>query len=111
PLLTGIGRRNADKAIRLAFAQEKPRLVLSCGFAGGLCPELVSGRVVFSVDAETELEPALLKAGARPGRFHCSEQIATTAEQKRALREITGADAVAMESQILRDFCREEKIP
>ena len=110
-LLTGIGPRNAEKALRAAFTLQKPNAVLSCGFAGGLRPELTAGTVVFSADKETGWEPALLAAGARPARFHCVERVATTAEQKRALWQATGADAVDMESQIICALCREQKIP
>ena len=110
-LLTGIGRHNADKSIRKLLAQHKPRLVLSCGFAGGLRPELASGNVVFSVDAGTGLEAPLVAAGARPARFHCVDRVATTAEEKRALWQATSADAVEMESQIICECCRERTIP
>ena len=57
-LLTGIGRHNAEKSIRTLLGQQKPRLVLSCGFAGGLRPDLAAGSVLFSVEAETGLELA-----------------------------------------------------
>jgi adenosylhomocysteine nucleosidase len=110
-LLTGIGPRNAEQALRAAFTLQKPNAVLSCGFAGGLRPELAAGTVVFSADKETGWEPALLATGARPARFHCVERVATTAEQKRALWQTTGADAVDMESQIICALCREQKIP
>ena len=110
-LFTGIGPRNAARAIRAAFTEQRPDRVLTCGFAGGLRPDLTAGTVVFSADKETGWEPALLAAGARPARFHCVERVATTAEQKRALWKATGADAVDMESQVIRDFCREQKIP
>ena len=110
-LLTGIGPRNAEQAIRAAITARRPGLVLSCGFAGGLRPGLVSGSVVFSADRESGLEPALLAAGARPGKFHCVPKVATTAEEKHALWNTTSADAVEMESQIICAVCRAQKIP
>lgn len=66
---------------------------------------------MFSADKETGWESALLAAGAKPARFHSVERVATTAEQKRALREATGADAVDMESQVIWAICREQGIP
>ena len=110
-LLTGMGSHNAQNGIRAALTGQKPELVLTCGFAGGLRPDLVSGTVVFSVDTETGLEAALLAAGARAGRFHCAPKVATTADEKRTLWKTTGADAVEMESQIVCAVCREHKIP
>jgi adenosylhomocysteine nucleosidase len=110
-ILVGIGTHNAERAIRTALTEERPSLVLTCGFAGGLRPDWAMGTVVFSADPETGLEPALLAAGAKPARFHCSEQVAATAEAKRALRESTGADAVEMESRIIHAVCRQQNIP
>ncbi len=110
-LYTGMGRRNAEEALRGALQTEIPRLVLTCGFAGGLRPELARGTVVFSADDGVRLESVLLEAGAKPCIFHCAENVATTAEQKRSLREATGADAVEMESEVIRGICREQKIP
>ena len=110
-LLTGIGPRNAERAIRAALTQDKPERVLTCGFAGGLRPDLAAGTVVFSADKETGWEPALLAAGARPASFHGVERVATTVEQKRALWQATGADAVEMESRVICALCREQQIP
>jgi adenosylhomocysteine nucleosidase len=110
-LLTGIGQRNAERAIRQELATMQPKLVLTCGFAGGLNPALAAGTVIFSADADATLSPALLAAGARPVGFHCVERVVTTVGEKRALRHHTGADAVEMESGIIRRICREARIP
>ena len=154
-LLTGVGQRNAGKAIGNALAEQSPKLVLSCGFAGGLNPELAAGTVVFSVDEKgvgtlkppptppregsrlsdardqfpswegsgvgseaqkfaiqpDRLASVLVAAGAHPARFQCVERVVTTAREKRALRQQTGADAVEMESGVIRLLCLEREIP
>ena len=42
-LLTGMGSRNAEAAIRAALKDVRPSRVYTCGFAGGLNPELKLG--------------------------------------------------------------------
>ncbi len=110
-LLTGIGWNNAERSARAALAAARPRLVLSCGFAGGLDPALAAGTVVYAAGAETGLGPVLEGAGARPARFHCARRAACTAAEKQAARASTGADAIEMESQVIGAVCREQQVP
>jgi adenosylhomocysteine nucleosidase len=116
-LITGIGRMNAERATRAALAESRPNLVLTCGFAGGLNPDLILGDVVFSADdsefrtPNSALRTRLLAASAREVKFFCADRIAVTAEEKWSLWQKTGADAMEMESEIIRAVCREQGIP
>jgi adenosylhomocysteine nucleosidase len=128
-LLTGIGRQNAEKSVREFLATNSPELVLTCGFAGGLNPDLKLGEVVFELtdrrgefhEPQTEkkirdsqsssLREKLLAAGAKPAKFFCADRITTTVAEKKKLRAETGADAVEMESGAIHAVCRERGIP
>jgi adenosylhomocysteine nucleosidase len=128
-LLTGIGCKNAEKSAREILATNSPELVLTCGFAGGLNPDLKLGEVVFELtdrrgefhEPQTEkkirdsqsssLREKLLAAGAKPAKFFCADRITTTVAEKKRLRAETGADAVEMESGAIHAVCRERGIP
>ncbi len=136
-LITGIGRRNAEKSLReflaghsggasipasrppdtpasqarLARTLAPPDYVLTCGFAGGLNPGLKLGDVVFELSTlNSQLSTRLLAAGAKPAKFFCADRIATTVAEKKQLRAETGADAVEMESAAIHAVCRERGI-
>ena len=104
--------------------------MLTCGFAGGLNPDLKLGDVVFELTDPEERVPRALKlkrklqtrqssslrekllaAGAKPAKFFCADRIATTVAEKKKLRAETGADAVEMESAAIHAVCRERGIP
>lgn len=122
-LVTGIGRVNSEQAVREFLQNNFPRRVFTCGFAGGLTPDLKAGDVVFEIplspsDGERVsgrtgegLAAQLLVAGARPATFTCVDRIATTAVEKQRLRANTQADAVEMESEVIHSVCQERKIP
>lgn len=108
--VTGIGQKNTERALVKSLAGPCPKMVLTCGFAGGLDPGLRTGEVLFdTVDAT--LREALAAAGARPGQFHCADRIATSVEEKARLRASSGADAVEMESAHVRRACAREGLP
>ena len=128
-IVTGVGRKNAEKSLREFLATNSPKLVLTCGFAGGLNPDLKLGEVVFELtdrrgefhEPQTEkkirdsqsssLREKLLAAGAKPAKFFCADRITTTVAEKKRLRAETGADAVEMESAAIHAVCAEKHIP
>lgn len=97
-LITGMGARNAERAIGEALRQFRPARVFTCGFAGALNPALVIGDVV--CERETPIQ------GTKPVTFHCATRVAITVAEKSALRAQTGADVVEMESAIITRACR-----
>ena len=109
-LVTGIGKDNTRRTLLERLGRVSPAFVLSCGFAGGLDPNLVSGEVLFSTD-DSILRAELTAAGARLASFHCASRIATTVAEKIALRRATSAHAVEMESEAVHQVCHERGIP
>lgn len=109
-LVTGMGRKNAETAVRDFLAACPVELVLTCGFAGGLDPALAPGAVVFATNEEN-LSANLRAAGATPAKFLCADRVAVMAAEKQQLRIATGADAVEMESEAIQFICRERGIP
>ncbi len=110
-LITGMGRRNAEESIQRRLSAHLPTLVLTCGFAGGLNPQLRGCTVVFAADEQSGLTPALSALGGVPARFHCAGRVAITAAEKQVLWQTTGADAVEMESEVIQEICRQHQIP
>ena len=94
---TGIGPAAAERAIRELLAHEKPRRVLSAGFAGGLDPALRAGDTL-TADFPTPLI------------FSKAIPLETPAEKIAAFRE-TGARIVDMETDIIGAACAGAGIP
>lgn len=110
-LVTGMGRLNAQRVLARALAKGRPQLVLSCGFAGGLNPRWAAGAVLFDASETPALAARLTAAGAHPARFCSVDHVVSTAAEKRALYQATGADAVEMESEGIRAFCQAHGLP
>jgi hypothetical protein len=110
-LITGMGRRNASTRFQDTLRHFSPERVITCGFAGALNPEFKVGDVLFDEDYDMGMGKALLSAGAIPAKFYCSVRVAVTAVEKAELWRTTGADAVEMESSVIRSLCRDRGIP
>ncbi len=109
--ITGMGRKNAAEGIRQAIASVKPERVITAGFAGGLNPKFKCGTVLYDQDFDAGFGPELEDLGAVPARFYCHKRVAISAQEKRLLWASSQADAVEMESSVIRTICREYHIP
>jgi adenosylhomocysteine nucleosidase len=109
-LITGIGAKNAETAVRRFLSEHLTKRVFTCGFAGGLTPELQAGDVVY-MTGYPALEEKLVEADATLATYISVPHIVTTVAEKKQLRVKTGADVVEMESEVILAVCREKKIP
>lgn len=112
-LVTRMGPAQAERQFLGRLAAGAPDRVFTCGFAGALNPDLPVGTVVFNTDPALgpEFQSMLRRAGAVPASFQCRKRVATTADEKAAIRASTGADVVEMESGVIREICRARGIP
>lgn len=94
---TGIGPESAARAIRELLAHEKPRKVISAGFAGGLDTTLHVGDTLTADFADAKILSRALP-------------IETPAEKIAAFRE-TGARLVDMETATLAEACADANVP
>jgi len=107
----GMGQANARRAIEAALDQATPDRVITAGFAGGLNPEFNCGDVVFDVDETLRSPEAIDGFRCAAGVFHCADRVATTPKEKAVLRGTSNADAVEMESGVIREICGKRGIP
>jgi len=108
---TGIGCAAVAKTLPPLLARVRPSWLLSAGFAGALDPSLEVGQLL----AEESLSaPALLArvpADVRRARIATEDVPAANADEKRAVRERTGAAAVDMESREVAAACTAARVP
>jgi adenosylhomocysteine nucleosidase len=128
-LTTGMGQANVERALawldrspKLSGVPCKPRLLLSCGFAGGLVDELKVGDVVVATEVWDENGvglsapwPGVLNGVWNPfphrGRIVTVQNAVGTVLAKAELGQKHAALAVDMESSIVAGWCQRRGIP
>ncbi|MGC8743032.1 MAG: hypothetical protein ACP5T0_04040 [Verrucomicrobiia bacterium] len=105
----GMGNKNAEKFINELLKNSRPSILFTCGLAGALNPGIKLNSIVFS--ASEELALLFNQLDAIEGRFYCSNRVICSSKEKLALYRETGADAVEMESGIIKEICKRHNIP
>jgi adenosylhomocysteine nucleosidase len=107
---------------RRALAEERPRLVVSCGFSGALDDALAPGDLVLATSVRDETgetiaaDASLLRAAqealprARQGELLCTTSVATSEQEKRAFTR-PGTLAIDMESYPVARAAAELGVP
>ena len=114
---TGVGPEAAAENAAALLAWQRPRLLISTGFAGGLDPRLTTGDLVvatnFSEPGLVEKCRAHLAANAHAffGTLTSQPHAAETVAQKAALARETGALAVDMETASIAAACARAGVP
>jgi adenosylhomocysteine nucleosidase len=124
---TGVGPQAAARAADRVFARAHAGAALSIGTCGALSPDLAAGDAVIAtevLDAESgERFPAdmglLDRARTTPqgsrthrfGRVATVSSVVASPNDKKALADRTGADAVDMESAVLARASRDAGVP
>jgi len=127
---TGIGKNRTEEALHWLLAKPvlgnvpyQPKVIISCGFAGALQPDLQIGDLILAtdvVDIEGHAWPApwpgdLPSGDWRPplrrGRLLTTAQLLSGPSQKQELGLRHQALAVDMESAVLASLCSRQAIP
>jgi adenosylhomocysteine nucleosidase len=104
-LHTGIGGVAAARVLRKALEDDRPSMVISSGFAGGLDPGLRVGDVIADVGVSSEELLRELPSEIRRGRICSASSAVESAEAKAKLFRETGVQAVDMETEAVAAEC------
>ena len=114
---TGVGPAAAAETVAALLAFQRPRLLVSAGFAGGLDPRLAVGDLLiatnFSAPALLAPSRALLAGDtrARFGTLISQPRPAESVAEKAALARATGALGVDMETASIAAACARAGVP
>jgi len=116
---SGTGQARARRASHALLDAHSPKWILSCGFAGGLVPDVRVGDVVVA-DSITDGHgqtltidvgfPADAKQGIHIGRLITQDTIVRLVTEKQQLAAQHSAIAVDMESLAVAQVCRERGV-
>jgi len=121
--VSGVGYDKARQATSAVILGHKPRWVLSAGFAGGLQSALLKGDIVMvnqivdaagkqlTIDLHVDADELRRHRGLHVGRILSIDRLVPKAREKDSLGQHHDALAVDMESFVVAEVCRADRIP
>ena len=116
-VLTGMGRKRAQRGAEILLDGHRPRWIVSAGFAGALDParkrnDLVLPSEVANIEGRRYAIDLAVPAGSglHTGRLVTVDAVARTAGEKADLRRRTGADLVDMETSAIAALCEQRGV-
>jgi adenosylhomocysteine nucleosidase len=111
----GVGLEMAARSAEMFLKEYQPKAVVCAGYAGGLCPELPRGGLVVATEGsspnwvdrarQVAARRRLGEAEVRFGRVASERRVVESVGEKQRLYRETGALAVDMETEALREAC------
>ena len=113
---TGVGRKGCENKIEQLLHAQRPRMVISSGFAGAVTETLKVGDLIV---AENFSDPGLLGSAVRglgdrsirTGKLFSSETIVDSLEERTAIAQKHGSIAIDMETEVIAEVCRAHEVP
>lgn len=112
---TGVGRKSCQHKIDNFLSANRPRLVMSSGYAGGLNRELRTGDLIFAENfSDGDLisrARQILGGRAQSVQLFTSTSIVDAVEERDRIARENAADAVDMETEVIKEACVARGIP
>jgi adenosylhomocysteine nucleosidase len=114
-LHTGVGEKACQHNLANFLQGRQPNYLISAGFAGALSDELRAGDLILGKNLSSipidRVESALSGLRLHVGDLYTADTMIESPDQRKAIRQATGAIAVDMETKFISQTCAERGIP
>lgn len=109
-LHTGVGTKTTRRRLNDLLSQERPRFLISTGFAGATNATLKVGDVLLAENFGDQS----LKRGLEnfvSGRLATAPEVIDSAQERAAIARTQNASAIDMETELIAQICADKSVP